>query len=556
MSTIQHSSKPANWPKGVCRDLRVPRVTLDDYLYVAARRFPDKPAIIYGGATISYAQLLEQVEALAGYCQVRLAIAAGDRVLLQSQNCPQFVIASYALFRIGAVVVPVSAMTTANEVHHYAVDSGARVAIVAQELLGPMQAAMAAGLIDTVLIHAYSDMLAETPPDALPDVVTAPRAPLPDGNYHSFADAVELGLAPGPRSVGPDDLAVIPYTSGTTGRPKGCMHTHSTLLAPVVAAQVWRGINSDSICLAVAPMFHMLGMQGGMNTPIVAGGTVVMMSRWDALQAARLIERHSVSVWAAPPSMVVDLLAQAEAHQLDLSSLALLNGGGAAMPEAVSAVLTERFGLTYNEAYGLSETASFLHANPLHHGKRQCLGMPTQGVRSIIIDPDTLEELPQGEVGELATSGPQVMLGYWRNEEANRQAFFERYGRRFFRTGDLAAVDEDGYYFMRDRLKRMINASGYKVWPAEVESMLYSHTAVLEACVIGVPDAKRGETVKAFVVLKSGAELTAADLVAWSREQMAAYKVPREVEFVEQLPKSATGKIQWRTLQEQAKRQS
>lgn len=555
MPTTDLSPKPVHWPKGVSRDLRVPRVTLDDYLYVAARRYPDKPAIIFGGAAISYAQLLAQVEALAGYLQQRLGVAPGDRVLLQSQNCPQFVIASYALFRIGAVLVPVNAMTTASELRHYAADSGARVAMVAQELLGPMQAALEAGLLDAVMVHAYSDMVAAQPPDALPDAVTAPRAPLPAGNYHGFAAAIELGLAPGPRSIGADDLAVIPYTSGTTGHPKGCMHTHGTLQAPVVAAQVWRGIHSDAVCLAVAPMFHMLGLQAGMNTPIVAGGTVVMMPRWDALLAARLIERHGVTVWSAPPSMVIDLFAQADAHRLDLSSLALLTGGGAAMPEAVSAMLAERFGLSYNEAYGLSETAAFLHANPLQHGKRQCLGMPTQGVHSMIIDPETLQELPQGEVGELATSGAQVMLGYWRNDEANRQVFFERGGRRYFRTGDLAAVDEDGYYFMRDRLKRMINASGYKVWPAEVENMLYGHPAVLEACVIGVPDARRGETVKAFVVLRPGAELGAAEFMAWSREQMAAYKVPREVEFVAQLPKSATGKIQWRALQEQARRQ-
>jgi len=175
----------------------------------------------------------------------------------------------------------------------------------------------------------------------------------------------------------------------------------------------------------------------------------------------------------------------------------------------------------------------------------------------MIVDPETLDELPRGEVGELVTSGPQVMLGYWRNEDANQQSFFERHGRRYFRTGDLASVDEDGYYFMRDRLKRMINASGYKVWPAEVENMLYAHPAVQEACVIGVTDPKRGETVKALLVLKPDAQaISADDFIAWCREQMAAYKVPRIVEFVAQLPKSATGKIQWRALQEETQRKA
>ena len=554
--TPQAATARPHWPKGVPHTLRVPRVTLDDYLQVGARRYPDKPAILFGGACISYAALWAQVQALAGYLQQRLGVQAGDRVLLQSQNCPQFTIASYAIFRAGAVLVPVSAMTTATELRYYASDSGARVAIVAQELLASVRPCMAEGLLDVALIHAYSDLLPAHPDEGLPELVTAPRAPLPSGNYHGFQAALEQGLAPAPRSVGPDDLAVLPYTSGTTGHPKGCMHTHATMLAPVVAGQVWRGTHADMVSLAVAPMFHMLGMQAGMNAPMVIGATVVMLPRWDALQAARLIARHRVSVWSAPPSMVIDLFAQADAHQIDVSSLVLLGGGGAAMPEAVAAMLAERFGLHYNEAYGLTETAAFLHANPVHHGKRQCLGMATQGVHSIIVNPETLQELPQGEVGELVTSGQQVMRGYWRNEEADRAAFFERDGRRYFRTGDLAYVDEEGYYFMRDRLKRMINASGYKVWPAEVENLLYGHPAVQEACVIGVADARRGETVKAVVVRKSGTTLSEDALIAWCREQMAAYKVPRLVTFVDQLPKSATGKIQWRQLQEAAQKET
>lgn len=544
-----------HWPKGVPRELRVPRVTLDDYLEVAARRYPDKSAILFGGACIGYAQLWAQVQALAGYLQQRLGVQAGDRVLLQSQNCPQFTIASYAIFRAGAVLVPVSAMTTATELRYYASDCGARVAIVAQELLASVQPCMEEGLLDAALVHAYGDLLPAHPDAGLPEAVTAPRAPLPAGNYHGFQAALDQGLAPAPRSAGPDDLALLPYTSGTTGHPKGCMHTHASLLAPVVASQVWRGTHADMVSLAVAPMFHMLGLQAGMNGPMVTGGTVVMMPRWDALQAARLIERHRISVWSAPPSMVIDLFAQAEAHQVDVSSLMLLGGGGAAMPEAVSAMLAERFGLAYNEAYGLTETAAFLHANPVQRGKRQCLGMATQGVHSMIVDPATLQELPQGEVGELVTSGQQVMRGYWRNPEADGAAFFERHGRRYFRTGDLAYVDEEGYYFMRDRLKRMINVSGYKVWPAEVENMLYAHPAVQEACVIGVADARRGETVKAVVVRKSGAALSEDALIAWCREQMAAYKVPRQVTFVDQLPKSATGKIQWRQLQDAAQKE-
>jgi fatty-acyl-CoA synthase len=380
-------------------------------------------------------------------------------------------------------------------------------------------------------------------------------APLQDAGLHAFADALQFPGPVGDNAVQPSDLAVLPYTSGTTGHPKGCCHTHSTVLASNIGSQVWRGLHADAVFLCVAPLFHMLGMQNGMNMPMTLGATVVMLPRWDAAQAVAAVARYRVTVWTAPPAMVIDFFAQPSAQTADLSSLALLSGGGAAMPEAVAHMLFDKFGLSYNEAYGLSETAAFLHANPVARGKRQCLGVPTPGVDSRIIDPETLQELPQGEVGELVTRGAQVMQGYWQNPQADHAAFIELDGHRFFRTGDLALVDEEGYFFMRDRLKRMINASGLKVWPAEVENTLYSHPAVHEACVIAVPDAKRGETVMALLVLKPAfaGTLTEQDFIDWARQQMAVYKAPRLVRFMDSLPKSGTGKIMWRQLQEDEK---
>jgi fatty-acyl-CoA synthase len=277
------------------------------------------------------------------------------------------------------------------------------------------------------------------------------------------------------------------------------------------------------------------------------------MPRWHADLAGLVMERYRVSVWTAPPAMVIDFFAHPANQTRDISSLAVLSGGGAAMPEAVAAMLKEKFDIAFNEAYGLTESAAFLHANPVARGKKQCLGIPTYGVDSRVVDPGTLEELPPGEVGELVTSGAQIMQGYWRNDAANAASYFERDGKRFFRTGDLVSVDEEGYFFMRDRLKRMINVSGYKVWPAEVESMLYEHPAVHEACVIALPDAKAGEMVKALLVLKPEAvgQVTPEEIIAWSRERMAVYKAPRQVDFIAELPKSGTGKIMWRELQEQ-----
>jgi long-chain acyl-CoA synthetase len=228
----------------------------------------------------------------------------------------------------------------------------------------------------------------------------------------------------------------------------------------------------------------------------------------------------------------------------------LVSGGGAATPQSINDILRDRYGLDYLEGYGLTETASFLISNPFYKLKKGCLGVPTFGVDARLIDPDTLQEVSAGEVGEIVVHGAQVMRGYWNNDKANSEAFVAIDGKRFFRTGDLASVDFDGYFFIRDRLKRMINASGYKVWPAEVEAILHDHPSILEACVISAPDAHRGETVKAIVALKHDATDGAADILAWCREHMANYKAPRYVEIVDSLPKSATGKIAWRELQD------
>jgi fatty-acyl-CoA synthase len=539
------------WPRGLPRQIHVPEVTLSHNLEVAATRCPNKPAGVFFDRAFSFGELKAQADALAGHLQRHGKVRHGDRVLLMSQNCPQFGIAFHAIVRCGAVVVPVNAMCAAAELAHCIEDSGARVALVAQELLPALSPALDDGRLQHAVVHTYADALGAATDLTVPEWVSAPRAVLDHPRLVHWSKALAAGLAPVPVDVTPDDLCVLPYTSGTTGRPKGCMHTHRTLLASTLSAVLWRGLHTESVVMGVAPLFHLLGMQNAMLMPMALGATVVMQPRWDAANTACLIERYRVSAWAAPPAMLNDFFAHPEAQRHDLSSLAILNGGGAAMPEAVAEMLQQRFGLAYIEGYGLTETASFLHCNPLGRGKRQCLGVPAFGVDSRIVDPQTLAELPVGEVGELVTSAPQVMLGYWHDEPANAASFFERDGKRFLRTGDLACMDAEGYFFMRDRLKRMINVSGYKVWPAEVESLLHDHPAIHEACVVGVPDDRRGESVKAVVVLKRGAALSEAQLIAWCREHMAVYKAPRCVEFRNALPKSSTGKVLWREIQKE-----
>jgi fatty-acyl-CoA synthase len=295
-------------------------------------------------------------------------------------------------------------------------------------------------------------------------------------------------------------------------------------------------------------------MQGSMNTPLYAGATLVMLPRWDRETAARLIQRYRINGVQLISAMVVDLLSNPDIADYDLSSVTRISGGGAAMPEAIAQKLEDMLGIPYVEGYGMSETMAATHLNPMHRPKKQCLGMPLYDVDSRVVDTQTLLEVPQGEAGEIIVSGPQVMQGYWNNPGATQDAFIERDGKRFLRTGDIAMIDEDGYFFMVDRLKRMINASGFKVWPAEVEALLYHHPAIREACIIAAPDAKRGETVKAVVVLKDAyrGEVSEQDIVDWAHANMAAYKSPRIVEFRDALPKSGSGKVMWREMQEQA----
>ena len=507
----------AHWPRRLPRTLSVPRTPLWFNLEVSAARFPDKPAYLFFGRALRYAELREQAEAIAGWL-LREGLQRGDRVLLFMQNCPQWVVAFYAIGRAGGVVVPVNPMNRVDEFGHYVTDPAARIAITSADLAPVVAAADArlapADRLRRLLVVRFADALPaggipddEAPQPAVADWLTAehplPAAPevphLAPGWAVRWADALAAAERPTPLDAGPDELAVLPYTSGTTGLPKGCMHPHRTLMHNAVGGQ-WSHAGPETVSLGVVPMFHITGLMYGVLGSVYAGATVVLLPRWDRELAARLIARHRVSHWTCIPTMIIDLLGSPNLARFDLSSLRNLSGGGAAMPHAVAERLQREFGLTFAEGYGLTETAAPSHANPPERAKLQCLGMPIFGVDSRVVDPVTLRELPPGEAGEIVTHGPMVFDGYWGHPEATAAAFIELDGKRFFRTGDLGRVDDEGYFFITDRLKRMINASGYKVWPSEVELLLYRCPLVHEACVIAAHDAYRGETVKAVVV--------------------------------------------------------
>ncbi len=541
-----------HWPRGLSKQLTLPATSLYYNLEVSATRFPGKPFVIFYGSTLSFAEFKRQVDALAGFLQQRCGVGKGDRVLLYLQNSPQFMLGYYAILRADAVVVPVNPMNLQGELAHYVKDSGAATALAGQELFPQIAPYLGQGLKHLV-VAAYADYVIEPTDLKLPEAVAAPREDLGGEGVVLWHEALASGARPTAHTVGPDDLCVMPYTSGTTGNPKGCMHTHRTVMSTLVGGAAWFGTNADSTLLGTLPMFHVTAMQGSLNTPVYVGSTVVLMQRWDRELAAQLIARYRVTSWTNIATMAIDFLANPRLGDYDISSMRLIGGGGAAMPEAVAQKLLDLTGLEYIEGYGLSETMAPTHINPPQRPMKQCLGIPIFDADCRIVNPDTLEEVGVGEVGEIVSHAPQVFKGYWNNAAATAAAFIEIEGKRFFRTGDLARMDAEGYFFMVDRLKRMINASGLKVWPAEVEAMMYAHPDIQEACVIGALDAYRGETVKAVLVLKSASrgKVSAEDIIAWCKAHMAAYKYPRIVEFVDSLPKSATGKVMWRALQEQ-----
>jgi fatty-acyl-CoA synthase len=553
----------AFWPKRLPYQLTAPQTSLWMNLQISALRYPQKVALVFMGRTWTYSQLQFEAEKIASALR-KMGVQKGDRVVLDMQNCPQLVITHFAILRLDAVVVPVNPMNRMEELKHYILDPDTKVAVTTADLAPELAAASNAlekkERLKHLLVTQFTDAFdaASIGPEELPEtwsvwLKTVHALPvLEDGQVHAWASALQGEVELGPVTAQSEDLAVLPYTSGTTGLPKGCMHTHGTIMHNAMSSGLWANGTPENKCLCVVPMFHITGMVSVMHATIFMGATLILMPRWDRDLAGRLISKWKVTHWTNIPTMVIDLLGSANMAQFDLTSLQNIGGGGAAMPEAVAQRLIDQFGLRYIEGYGLTETAAPSHSNPPDAPKKQCLGIPFMSVDARVVDPETLKELPQGESGEIVMAGPQIFKGYWKRPEATASAFFERDGKSFFRSGDMGRIDEEGYFFMTDRLKRMINASGFKVWPAEVEALMFKHPAIQEACIISTKDAYRGESVKAVVVLRSThkGQVSEQDIIDWCRDTMAVYKVPRVVEFIEVLPKSGSGKVMWRALQE------
>ena len=539
------------WPQDLPRSLVYPQTGFDAHLAAAAARDPVRCLIDFYGWRIGYGEADRIVTDIAAFLQTECGLARGDRVVFYMQNCPQFILAFQAVLRAGGPVTPVNPMSVADELGYIVADSGAQIAFVGEEMFDRAPGVLAN--LNHVVAVRYGDCAPQDSDASLPDLLLAPsRAGLP-ANAVRWRDMLATAHAFAPLAIGPDDMSALVYSSGTTGAPKGCVHTHGSMAATAMSTALWEGLGADDCILAVSPLFHVTGVQFGMNRALVAGATIALLQRWDVRVAAAAVERCRITHWNGVPLLVAELLSDLEASARDLSSIRMFSGGGAAMPAAVAQQAKERFGRDFVEGYGLTEAMGPSHFNPPDRAKKQCLGIPAFDVESIVVDPQTLRILPAGEVGEILLRGPGLFREYWNRPDATHEAFVDVEGARWFRTGDLGRTDEDGYFFFADRLKRMINAAGYKIWPAEIESLMFAHPSIRECCVIAAPDARRGEMAKAVVALRAGAassEALAEEIIAWCRTKMAAYKVPREVAFVDALPRGGTGKIDWRRLQE------
>ena len=542
-----------HWPPTLTKNLVYPEVPLFRLIQTAADYYPTKTALNFYGGELDYKTLHQSINSLAGALK-RRGVGTGERVAVYMQNCPHYIVSFFGIMRANAVVVPINPMWRSAELTFLLEDSGATALITTAELLTNVEKIKDKFELKTIIAGDYIDYLPETPALNVPDFMMNSRPIVEKNDIERWIKVIDEYALPPAIEVKTDDLCLLPYTSGSTGMPKGCLHTHETVMSNLVSSYHWLSMTPSSAHLSVLPYFHVTGLIHGVLAPLYAGATLVVLTRWDRNAALDAIEKFKCTHWISITAMVVDLLSAPDVAERDLSSLLLTGGGGAPLPKAVGERLKEITGLVYTEGYGLTETISQTHFNPPHRPKLQCIGIPDFGINARIIDVETKQELPPNMQGELVVNGPEVFKGYWNRPEDTREAFMEINGKRFFRTGDICYMDEEGYFYIVDRTKRMINAAGFKIWPAEVESCLYKHPDVLEACVVGVPHPKRGEEARAYVVLKPGSagKVQPEEIRAWCKEQMAAYKYPRQIVFADSLPKSGTGKILWRELQEQA----
>jgi long-chain acyl-CoA synthetase len=549
---------------GVPAELDIPAEPLTWLLDNAVKHYASRTAILYFGNRLTYAQVSTLANRFAVGLQ-KLGITKGDRVAIALPNIPQYLIAYFGVLRAGAVAVPTNPLYTEREMQHQLADSGAHIIVMMDDFYPTVRAVRASTSLEHIILTSPADYLPPLLRTLYPLSQRGAKHQEPrltdkerreDHMLRSMSDMLQSQARGGVElfdlhvSLSGDDLAVLQYTGGTTGLSKGAMLTHYNLLSNAFQSRYWTPNlhEGDEISLCVAPFFHSYGATVGMNLSILAGATMLLLPRFTTKEVVQTIRKYRPTLFPGIPTMYLAITREAGQHTEQLRSIKYCISGAAPLPAKIQADFEAATGGNLVEGYGLSEASPVTHCNPLdEHCRNGTIGLPIPNVEAAIFDSKTGEKLPPGEVGEIMVKGPNIMQGYWNQPEETSAIFFNGW----MHTGDLGKMDEDGYFTVVERAKDLIVASGFNVYPREVEEVLFEHPAIQEAAVAGAPDEYRGETVAAFIVLKPGipaTEETKQDIVAYCKKNLTGYKVPKIIEFRDSLPKSIIGKVLRREL--------
>ena len=543
----------------VPKELPLPQKSMIDLFEDSAQRVPDVDAIRYFDQTISYSQLDDLANRFATLLASR-SIHKGDRIAVYTQNNPQFLIAQYGAWKRGAIMVPINPMLKQKELDYHLNDSGTKVLVCLESLYESVAKEVLENTsVEQVFTTSELDFLEEGAEEDLSPLADSSRRQR--SSSEGVEDLLEVLRQTEPdegarEQVSPEDVAYLVYTSGTTGQPKGTMETHSNVAFNSEVYRTWMQIADEDSILGIAPLFHITGLIGHITLAGIAGIPLILFHRVDPQEVLRLIDKWRPTMTVGSITAFIALMNTEGSEDHDLSSLTKCYSGGAPVAPSVADQFEEKFGVYIHIAYGLTESNSPTHFVPLgarapvdEESGALSVGVPVPNCEvKLVKEDDPSEEVPVGEAGEFVAKGPMIFKGYWNKPEETQEAFHEGY----FLTGDVAVMDQEGWFYIVDRKKDMINVGGYKVWPREVEDVLYTHDQVMEAAAVGVPDEYRGETVRAFVALKEGGEVSEEELISYCKERMANYKYPRQVEFLDELPKTPTGKFLRRELREGA----
>jgi long-chain acyl-CoA synthetase len=560
----EHSVDPnrpwlRSYDAGVATSIDIPPITIPDLLRRSAQQHPNQTATVFLGGRLTYRRLLEDANRFA-HGLTALGVKSGDRVAIMLPNCPQTIIAYYATLSLGAVAVMTNPLYTEPELVRHWTETGVQVAVVLDRLWPRVRSVGVTVPLRQVVVTGIQDYL------PFPKNLLFPIKARREGSWvdvptrsdtHTFRQVMRGRPIIDPTiTLRPDDLACLQYTGGTTGVPKGAMLTHGNLVATVLQIRQFLMPGSketEDRIVAILPIFHAYGMNAVMNLGVHMAATLILLPLPDLPMLMRAVRTERPTFFLGIPALYAAVNNYPGVDKLDLSSIKACFSGGAPLPVEVIKRFEQLTGARIAEAYGLTEASSVTHVNPrLGRHKLGSVGVPIVGTDARIVDAETgTRDLPAGEVGEIAVRGPQVMKGYWRRPAESDAVLRDGPDGPWLFTGDLGRMDEDGYFFILDRKKELILSSGYNVYPREVEDALAQHPAVQECAVIGLPDALRGERIKAFVILKPDAVLTPAQLISFCRDHLAPYKVPRAVAFRATLPRTATGKVSRRLLREE-----